>query len=202
MKLIYFYLGTLCGFYSVRKPYNVQSMFKQSQMHSSGLHGVRCSGNVLLCSRYLTSDSLAHGVRFWASHGKFDRVKNLFSSILSIGIFLAAIRLRGVTHWTSGRMCLSFCSQKKKQKYEACLFSFFFILWNENLLLTERKTSQCAKKNAHPFLRFTCQRVLRILSFSELCRAWQLLISYSETYCNMKSSKEAACLHIERFYNL
>lgn len=62
MKLIYFYLGTLCGFYSVIKPENVQSMFKQSQMHSSGLDGVRSSGSVLLCSRYLTSGSLVLGI--------------------------------------------------------------------------------------------------------------------------------------------
>lgn len=62
MKLIFFYLGTLCGSYSVGKPYNVQSMFEQSQMHSPGLYGVRSSGSVLLCSRYLTSGSQARGV--------------------------------------------------------------------------------------------------------------------------------------------
>lgn len=128
MKLIYFYLGTHCGFYSVRKPYNVQSMLRQSQMNSSGLCGARSSGNIMLCSRYLTSCSLACGVQFWASRGKFDRVKNLFSTIFSVGTFLAPFKLRGVTHFTSGRVYLVVCGQLKKQKYDVFPFSFFFIL--------------------------------------------------------------------------
>lgn len=128
MKLIYFYLSTLCGFYSVSKSYNVQSVFEQSQMHSSGLYGVRSSGNVLLCSRYLTHGSLAHGVQFWASHGKSGRVKTLFSSIFPVVIFPAPMKLkRG--HSLNFRQGVSGCLQQKKEaKLRSWTFPFLLHL--------------------------------------------------------------------------